>query len=140
MVDAGIEMDGEFVRKYGRKDANHDAVVKALRQAGASVQSLADIGGGCPDILVARRNQMWLIEIKDGSLPPSKRALTKDEAAWHNLWYAPVYVASSVSEALEIIGIIVPSLATQLRTKAHDASRKLHPNSQAGHLGPSTPR
>src|SRR5580700_7594734 len=52
-----------IMRHRPRIDANHVEIVKALRQAGASVQSLAGVGKGCPDLLVARAGQMWLIEV-----------------------------------------------------------------------------
>ena len=35
-----------------RVDRNHSEIVDALRQAGASVQSLVKVGDGCPDLLV----------------------------------------------------------------------------------------
>ena len=93
------------MRHRPRIDANHVEIVKALRQAGASVQSLAGVGKGCPDLLVARAGQMWLIEVKDGAAISSKRRLTDDERRWHQRWPATVYVAQSAAEALAIIGI-----------------------------------
>ena len=93
-----------YGRRAPRVDRNHGEIVDALRQAGASVQSLVKVGDGCPDLLVARAGQMWLIEVKDGAAIHSKRALTKDEREWHQRWPAPVYVAQSASEALAIIG------------------------------------
>ena len=71
------------MRTRGRVDENQAAIVRALRQIGASVQSLADIGDGCPDLLVGFRNRIALMEIKDGNQPPSKRRLTEDEQNWH---------------------------------------------------------
>lgn len=87
-----------------RVDANHVMIVKALRDVGASVQSLADIGKGCPDLLVARGDRLWLMEVKDGSLPPSRRRLTEDEANWHAMWRSKVYIVESVEDALKAVG------------------------------------
>ena len=91
------------MRKHGRTDANQAAIVKALRKAGASVQSLASVGDGCPDLLVGYGVINFLIEVKDQNQPPSKRKLTPDETAWHGNWATPVYTVESVEEALDII-------------------------------------
>ena len=42
-------------------DANHEAVVLALRSAGATVQSLAGVGKGVPDLLVGYQGQTLLL-------------------------------------------------------------------------------
>lgn len=88
------------MRLKARIDANHGEIVKALRQAGCSVQSLAQLGKGVPDLLVARNGKMWLMEVKDGSKPPSQRIRTNDEKEWMLHWNAPVYLVNSVDEAL----------------------------------------
>ncbi|MHC4753292.1 MAG: hypothetical protein ACYTFW_25940 [Planctomycetota bacterium] len=62
------------------------------------------VGNGFPDIVVGYRGRNYLIEIKDGSKPPSKRKLTSDEREWHDTWRGAVYVANNTDEALEIIG------------------------------------
>ncbi len=83
------------MRKHGRVDANQADIVKALRQVGASVQSLADIGKGCADILVGFHGRNWLMEIK---MPGCH--LTPDEKEWHAGWQGAVVVVRSVEEAL----------------------------------------
>lgn len=87
-----------------RIDQNHRLIVRALRDVGASVQSLADIGKGCPDILCAFRDVNYVLEIKDGSLPPSRKKLTEDEQNWHAMWRGPVHVVESVEDALKVVG------------------------------------
>jgi Holliday junction resolvase len=91
------------MRRRARVDRNHTAIVEALRKAGAQVQSLAAIGDGCPDLLVAKHGKVWLVEVKDGAQPPSKRQLTADEVRWHAAWRAhlPVVVVESAEQALE---------------------------------------
>lgn len=92
------------MRRRGRVDVNQPEIVAALRKIGASVQSLADIGHGCPDLLVGFRGDTFLLEIKDGSKPPSARVLTPDEGVWMAMWRGgPYHVVSSVDEALEAI-------------------------------------
>ena len=92
------------MRRRGRVDANQRAIVAALRQIGASVQSLADIGHGCPDLLVGFRGRTLLFEVKDGSKVKSARALTPDEEAWIGAWEgAPVFVVESVEQAIQTV-------------------------------------
>ena len=94
------------MRIRGKVDANQAAIVRALRQIGASVQSLADIGDGCPDLLVSFRNRMCLMEVKDGNQPASKRRLTEAEENWIRNWQAPVLIVESVDQALKFMNSI----------------------------------
>ncbi len=92
------------MRRAPKLDRTQPEIVAALRSVGASVQSLAAVGGGVPDLLVGWRGDMWLIECKDGSLPPSGRALTPAQVAWHQAWRGrPVWVISSADEALQAL-------------------------------------
>ena len=90
------------MRKHGKIDANHAEIVSVLRKAGYSVLSLAAVGKGCPDILVGRSESAnILLEIKDGSKPPSKRNLTKDQRRFFATWKGQVAVVKSPEEALD---------------------------------------
>ena len=89
-----------------RVDANQAAVVDALRKMGASVQSIASIGKGCPDLLVGYRQQNFVFEVKDGSKPPSARRLTVDEKRWIGAWKAPVYLIESPAEAVALLKMV----------------------------------
>jgi hypothetical protein len=89
------------MRLAAKVDANHTQVVSALRAAGASVQSLAPIGKGCPDILAARAGLMWLMEIKR-----DKGKTNELQKRWHIQWNAPVYVVHGPEDALRVIGAI----------------------------------
>lgn len=94
-----------MARHAARVDGNHGAVVEALRKAGATVQSLATIGNGCPDLLVFYRG-LYLLEVKDGNKPPSARSLTPDQVEWIKAWGGPVFVVESPAHALTVIGAI----------------------------------
>lgn len=94
------------MRRAAKVDANQDQVVSALRAAGATVQSLAAVGQGIPDLLVAFRGEMYLMEVKDGAKPPSARALTPDQVKWHAGWGVPVHVVNHPEEALRAIGAV----------------------------------
>ena len=54
------------MRRAAKIDANHVQVVLALEAAGATVQSLAAVGQGVPDLLVGFQGKTLLMEIKDG--------------------------------------------------------------------------
>jgi Holliday junction resolvase len=88
-------------------DANQEAVVTALRTAGASVQSLAGVGKGVPDLLVGFKGQTLLFEVKDGFKAPSARLLTEDQIRWHGSWKGgALAVVDSSDAALRMIGVI----------------------------------
>ena len=86
-----------------RVDANQAEIVKALRQIGATVQHLHEVGRGCPDILVGFRGKNIAMEIKDGKKIPSKRKLTKDETNWHADWRGQVDIVESIDDALSVL-------------------------------------
>jgi Holliday junction resolvase len=91
------------VRRRPRIDGNHRDIVEALEQIGASVQSLAAVGDGCPDLLVGRGGRVWLLEVKDGSKSASRRALTQDQREWINWFNGDVHIVTSVDEAIRVV-------------------------------------
>ena len=95
------------MRRAAKVDQNQDQVVSALRAAGAHVQSLAAVGKGVPDLLVKYQGTFYLIEVKDGRKPPSKRQLTPDQVKWHEEWKcAFLGVVENPEQALKFIGAI----------------------------------
>ena len=94
------------MRRAAKVDSNQPDIIKALRQVGARVQPIHAIGKGCPDLLVAYRDQWHVLELKDGAKVPSKQVLTDDEERWHDEFgqQAPVHICNSVEAALRIIG------------------------------------
>jgi hypothetical protein len=97
------------MRRAAKIDANQPAIVKALRAHGCDVLSLAAVGDGCPDILVARPyfpHYYYLLEVKDGAKPPSARELTPAQVKFHAEWKGPIHVVTSVEEALDAVGIV----------------------------------
>lgn len=94
------------MRRAAKIDRNQPEIVKALRQVGATVQSLAAAGDGVPDLLVGFQRNTVLLEVKDGSKPPSARELTPDQVQWHLNWRGGAcVVVNSVGEALAAIGV-----------------------------------
>jgi Holliday junction resolvase len=88
-------------------DANQEQVVAALRAAGATVQSLASVGKGVPDLLVGYQGQTLLMEVKDGRKTPSARLLTEDQLKWHGSWKGgALAVVDCPDAALRMIGVL----------------------------------
>ncbi len=92
------------MRNRPRLDSNHAEIVSALRAVGCTVQSLASIGSGCPDLLAGINGRNHLMEVKDSDKPPSRQSLTADELIWHNNWSGKVSIVTNVKEALSAIG------------------------------------
>jgi hypothetical protein len=104
------------MRRAAKIDRNQPEIVDALRRAGASVVHLHQVGGGCPDILAGiprccqrcglESDYNYLIEIKDGERIPSERRLSADEQTFFDNWRGQVEIATSIEEALRIVGKI----------------------------------
>jgi hypothetical protein len=91
------------MRRNAKIDANQPEIVAGLAAAGCSVQSLATVGKGCPDLLVGRAGRNFVLEVKDGGKSPSRQRLTEDEQAWHANWRGQVATVRSLEEALAVI-------------------------------------
>ena len=63
-----------------RTDKNQQAIILAFHHFGCQVQSLADVGKGCPDLLVNFDGRLILVEVKDGN-----KRLLKSQRDWHEL-------------------------------------------------------
>lgn len=97
------------MRRIARVDQNQKEIIKALRDAGATVQPLHSIGQGCPDLLVGAKGVTHLLEVKNPkALSGVGRVMqaTKDrQAAWHEKWRGvPPVKVYTVEEALKVIG------------------------------------
>ena len=91
------------MRRAARVDDNQKEVVAAFRRCGASVQHLHMVGDGCPDILVGYRGCNALVEIKDGSKPPSAQVLTEDEARFFEEWRGFCCVVDSLDDVVGLL-------------------------------------
>jgi len=91
------------MRKIARVDRNHAEVVEFLRKQGATVRSLANLGGGVPDLLVSYNKVLFLIEVKDGEKPPSQRKLTQDEADFFAEFDSHCFIVCNLDEALDLL-------------------------------------
>jgi hypothetical protein len=89
------------VRTAARVDRNQKEIMAWLKNHGYSVQSLAQIGKGCPDLLVGKFGQNYLIEVKDGAKTKSAQRLTKAQGKFHSEWKGTIEVITCIEE-LEI--------------------------------------
>jgi hypothetical protein len=95
------------MRRAAKIDSNQTIIVEALRKAGATVQSLAAIGDGCPDLLVGYANKTALIEVKDGAKAISAQKLRPLQSDWHGKWKGgTLATVNSVESALGILRIM----------------------------------
>ena len=95
------------MRRAAKIDANQPAVVSALRAAGAVVHSLAAVGNGMPDLLVAYAGRTLLMEVKDGSKTPSQQALRDKQTAFHQAWIGgPLSTVNSPEAALRMLNVL----------------------------------
>jgi hypothetical protein len=69
------------MRRAAKIDANQTELVEAFRRLGCSVLSLAAVGKGVPDLLVATRGITWLVEVK---MPKGRE--TADQIAFISGW------------------------------------------------------
>jgi Holliday junction resolvase len=90
-----------MVRRAARVDENHPEIVKALRQVGCSVLSLAAIGKGAPDLAIGYKGRNVLLEIKR-----PKGKLNDQQEAFRAAWRGDLCVVRSVEEALLVLGIV----------------------------------
>jgi len=87
------------VRRAAKIDANQPEIVEYFRKAGAVVDIVSSLPGIGYDLIVHYMGAIVLVEVKDGSKPPSERCLTASEtAAWkrHGSKFA---VISDIQEA-----------------------------------------
>ena len=92
------------MRRAHRLDSTHAAIKAQFEARGAVVQSLAGLADGVPDLIVGYQQRTALVEVKDGSKPPSKRKLTPDQVDWMTWWRgSPVLVIGCVEDVPAVL-------------------------------------
>lgn len=81
-----------------KTDRNQAEIVHAIRQLGATVQSLAPVGKGVPDLLVGYRGVNFLFEVKG-----QNGKLTEPQVKWHGEWQGKVYIVRTIEDAITIL-------------------------------------
>jgi len=88
---------------YARIDTNQKEIVEALRDAGATVVSLASMKHGCPDLMVGYAGETLLMEIKRDA----KAKFTSDQLDFLGKWKGgAISRVDSVEAAIRALGII----------------------------------
>lgn len=88
--------------RAARKDANHKEIADVFLDHGASVGDLSQVKKLC-DIAVGFRGICELVEIKDGSKPPSGQKLTEGEKQFHDRWRGTVHIVTSIEDAKQLL-------------------------------------
>jgi hypothetical protein len=95
------------LRRAAKIDANQAAIVDALHAAGCTVQSLASVGCGCPDLLVGKDGITLVIEVKSDTgtthRPAGADGLTDDQKRWYRWWRGNRAIVETPLEALEVV-------------------------------------
>jgi hypothetical protein len=90
--------------KYAAKiDVNQPAIVKALREAGATVVPTHAVGAGFPDLIAWFNGEVLMIEVKDGDKPPSARKLTPAQQRFHDAWPGTIHIVESIEQAIAVV-------------------------------------
>ena len=90
------------MRQRAKVDSNQSEIVKAFRKLGYSVVCTHQLGKGFPDLVIGKNGINTLVEVKDGSLPPSKRRLSPDEKEFHDNWRGTVLIIESIEDVLAV--------------------------------------
>lgn len=98
------------MRRAAHIDENQPAIVEALLNVGCTVQSLAGVGVGCPDLVVGYAGVNILLEVKNLETKNGRTAkaarhggLDEDQVSWHRAWKGQVAVVRTPEEAVEAV-------------------------------------
>lgn len=82
-----------------RIDGNQAEIVAALRQVGALVLPLSDLGGDVADLLVSYHGRLRLLEVKTMAT-----AVTEGQRRWLAAWGG--LIVRDTTEALRVVGAL----------------------------------
>ena len=101
------------MRRYAaNRDRGEADIVVALRKAGARVLPMSfDTRAGVPDLLVAFRGRLLMLEVKDeigakGGTSRDGQQLSRAQVEFHREWQPHCDVVRSPIEALQAIGAV----------------------------------
>ena len=94
------------MRRAAHIDLNQPAIVAALLAAHCSVQSLAAVGCGVPDLLVwsPYTRELHLLEVKNPERLRGNDPIAQSQRQFMKAWKGPVSIVETVSEALAVVG------------------------------------
>jgi hypothetical protein len=82
-----------------RRDDNEAEIIDALKAIGCTVTQIDQP----VDLIVGYRTYNFLIEVKDGSKPPSRRQKTDSQKQFFKTWRGQVRVVETPEEAIELV-------------------------------------
>lgn len=93
------------MRRRGKKDGNHDELVRTFRDLGCTVAELHDTGvAGWPDVVVGVAGVDRLVEFKNPETRYGRAGLNANQSAFARDWRGGrVWVASSADEAVALV-------------------------------------
>ena len=86
------------MRRAAKVDSNHRVIVQAFRALGCTVQSLAAVGKGVPDLLVGFAGLNHLVEVK-----VAKGKETPAQVKWAAMWRTTVHLVRSVEDVQRLV-------------------------------------
>jgi hypothetical protein len=90
-----------------RKDHNHQEIVDALTEAGASVMDASAIGKGFPDLIICIDGRVMLMEIKNPKTAYGRAGLSGTQKKFHEKYAGwPVSVVDSPEAALRHLKVL----------------------------------
>ena len=89
------------MRRNAKVDANHPEIVAAFRRLGASVLSLANLGRGVPDLLIAWCGVTMLVEVK---APKGKE--TEDQLRFFEGWQGQIFIVRDTEGVLTVVRLL----------------------------------
>lgn len=92
-----------MARRAAKVDSNQGELVKALRRMGASVEITSASHDGFTDLVVGFQGVTVLVEVKDGSLEPSRRRLTPAQEVVHGRFTGAITVIETLEQAVALI-------------------------------------
>jgi len=90
-------------RRAARVDANQPEIVDAFRKLGCSVLIISQIKKCCDIVVSKGARGTAMIEIKDGSLPKSKRQLTEGEMDFMHSWKGLYFIVESLDDVVRVV-------------------------------------
>ena len=90
------------LRRAAKVDRNQPEIVEAFRRMGCYVLIISQLKNCC-DLMISKGRQTAAIEIKDGSLPKSKRQLTEGEMDFMHSWKGLYFIVESLDDVVRVV-------------------------------------
>ena len=89
------------MKRAARTDTNHKEISVAFMSLGWSVLDIHQIPNSA-DILIGKWSLNIVIEIKDGSKPPSKQKLTPGEIKFRDRWRGDYRIITCLQDVIDL--------------------------------------